>query len=54
MKKAFCAIDDWSYGYVDLKNLKRFLVGMGYRHPSAHKKNWKKAKKGGRKKPVDP
>ena len=23
--------------------MKRFLVNMGYRHPSAHKKNWRKA-----------
>lgn len=43
MKKAFNAIDDWSYGYIDASNLKRFLVSMGYRHPSAHKKGWKKA-----------
>jgi Ca2+-binding EF-hand superfamily protein len=43
MKKTFKAIDDWSYGYIDQSNLKRFLVNMGYRHSSAQKKGWKKA-----------
>lgn len=43
MKKAFSAVDDWGYGYIDAHNLKRFLVNMGYRHPSAHKKGWKEA-----------
>jgi hypothetical protein len=43
MKKAFQAVDDWGYGYIDTSNLKRFLVNMGYRHPSAHRKGWKKA-----------
>jgi Ca2+-binding EF-hand superfamily protein len=43
MKKAFNAVDDWSYGWIDASNLKRFLVNMGYRHPSAHRKGWKKA-----------
>jgi hypothetical protein len=38
-EKAFKSIDDWSYGYIDAKNLKRFLVGMGYRHPLAKKDN---------------
>jgi Ca2+-binding EF-hand superfamily protein len=28
--KAFKAIDDWSYGYIDQSNLKRFLRSMGY------------------------
>ena len=43
MKKAFKAVDDWSYGYIDQSNLKRFLINMGYRHPCAMKKQWKKA-----------
>jgi Ca2+-binding EF-hand superfamily protein len=42
-KMAFKAIDDWSYGFIDKNNLKRFLINMGYRHPQAHKKNWRKA-----------
>jgi Ca2+-binding EF-hand superfamily protein len=29
-KKAFCAIDDWNYGYLDQQNLKRFLRNMGH------------------------
>jgi len=29
-KKALNAIDDWSYGYVDKTNLKRFLRSMGH------------------------
>jgi Ca2+-binding EF-hand superfamily protein len=29
-QKAFRAIDDWNYGYIDKSNLKRFLRGMGY------------------------
>lgn len=29
-KKAFNAIDDWSYGYVDKTNLKRFLRSMSH------------------------
>ena len=28
--KAFTAIDDWSYGYIDKKNLKSFLRKHGY------------------------
>ena len=30
VQKAFRAIDDWSYGYVDSSNLKRFLRSMGH------------------------
>jgi len=29
-QKAFKAIDDWCYNYIDMCNLKRFLRGMGY------------------------
>lgn len=29
-KKAFNAIDDWNYGYIDQTNLKRFLRNMGH------------------------
>jgi hypothetical protein len=29
-QKAFRAVDDWSYGYIDQSNLKRFLRGMGH------------------------
>ena len=29
-QKAFKAVDDWSYGYIDQSNLKRFLRSMGY------------------------
>lgn len=29
-QKAFKAIDDWCYNYIDQSNLKRFLRGMGY------------------------
>ena len=29
-EKAFRAIDDWSYGYIDKSNLKRFLRSMGH------------------------
>lgn len=29
-KKAFQAIDDWSYNYIDQSNLKRFLRNMGH------------------------
>jgi len=29
-KKAFASIDDWSYGYVDQANLKRFLRNTGH------------------------
>lgn len=28
--KAYQAIDDWSYNYIDQVNLKRFLKGMGH------------------------
>jgi Ca2+-binding EF-hand superfamily protein len=28
-KKAFTAVDDWNYGYIDQSNLKRFLRKMG-------------------------
>jgi hypothetical protein len=28
-KKAFYAVDDWNYGYLDASNLKRFLRKMG-------------------------
>ena len=28
-KKAFNAIDDWNYGYIDSSNLKKFLRTMG-------------------------
>ena len=45
MQKAFKAVDDWSYGYIDISNLKRFLINMGYRHPQAKKKDWKMALK---------
>ena len=30
IQKAFRAIDDWSYNYVDSSNLKRFLRSMGH------------------------
>ena len=30
IQKAFRAIDDWSYGYIDSSNLKRFLRSMGH------------------------
>ena len=30
MQKAFKAVDDWNYGYIDQSNLKRFLINMGY------------------------
>ena len=29
-KKAFTAIDDWSYNYLDEQNLRRFLKKTGY------------------------
>lgn len=29
-KKAFNAIDDWTYGYLDQNNLKRFLRSAGH------------------------
>ena len=29
-QKAFKAIDDWNYGYIDESNMKRFLIGMGF------------------------
>jgi Ca2+-binding EF-hand superfamily protein len=29
-KKAFSSIDDWSYGYIDQANLKRFLRNTGH------------------------
>lgn len=29
MKRAFQAIDDWNYGYIDHNNLKRFLRSTG-------------------------
>ncbi len=29
-KKAFSAIDDWSYGYLDQNNIKRFLRSAGH------------------------
>jgi Ca2+-binding EF-hand superfamily protein len=29
-KKAFAAIDDWNYGYLDQNNIKRFLRGAGH------------------------
>jgi Ca2+-binding EF-hand superfamily protein len=29
-KKAFQAIDDWTYGYLDQNNLKRFLRSTGH------------------------
>lgn len=29
-KGAFTAIDDWSYGYLDLRNIKAFLQKTGY------------------------
>jgi hypothetical protein len=32
MWKAFKAVDDWNYGFVDNNNLKRFLLAMGYTH----------------------
>jgi Ca2+-binding EF-hand superfamily protein len=28
-KKAFQAIDDWNYGYIDYSNLKKFLRSAG-------------------------
>ena len=30
IKKAFAAIDDWKYGYIDKKNLKSFLRKHNY------------------------
>lgn len=30
-KKAFAAIDDWNYGWIDHANLRRFLRSVGYR-----------------------
>ena len=30
MQKAFRAIDDWTYNYIDSSNLKRFLRSMGH------------------------
>lgn len=30
IEKAFIAIDDWSYGYIDKKNLKSFLRKHSY------------------------
>ena len=30
LKKAFCAIDDWEYGFIDKKNLKSFLRKLNY------------------------
>lgn len=30
LQKAFRAIDDWSYGYIDQSNLKRFLRTAGF------------------------
>lgn len=30
LKGAFTAIDDWSYGYLDFRNLKAFLQKIGY------------------------
>lgn len=29
-RKAFQAIDDWNYGYLDQSNLKKFLKSVGY------------------------
>ena len=29
IKRAFNAIDDWNYGYIDHSNLKRFMRSMG-------------------------
>lgn len=29
-KKAFGAIDDWTYGFIDNQNLKRFLKSFGH------------------------
>jgi Ca2+-binding EF-hand superfamily protein len=29
-KKAFSAVDDWTYGYIDNQNLKRFLKSCGH------------------------
>ncbi len=30
-KKAFKAIDDWGYGWIDHANLKRFFKNLGYK-----------------------
>lgn len=30
VKKAFAAIDDWNYGYLDQNNIKRFLRGASH------------------------
>ena len=30
IKKAFRAVDDWRYNYIDGNNLKRFLRSMGH------------------------
>ena len=34
-KRAFQAIDDWNYGYIDHNNLKRFLRSMGVKATKA-------------------
>ena len=33
--KAFQEIDDWAYGYIDVKNLKSFLRKHGYKAENA-------------------
>lgn len=30
LQSSFLAVDDWHYNYIDITNLKRFLVKMGY------------------------
>ena len=44
--KAFNAIDDWRYQYIDNNNLKRFLIGMGYTTKKGDGFNMKKLTNG--------
>lgn len=42
MQKAFQAVDDWNYKYIDASNLKRYIITMGYCKRKADGHNLKK------------